>query len=145
MPRIPVKGTDLTAQVDADMLKKLPKSIWADRMRSRVKPICRYEGRTMTLLRAVGLMSGLSPKVYILPKNGDHFDCRRKNAGEFDDIPTADLPVYKNSKSGVKGIRSSADGRYTVVLRVGGKEKSFGSTRDLEIARVILQKARKMV
>jgi hypothetical protein len=145
MPRIPVKGTDQTALVDAKYAKQLPKSIWVGRSLSRAKPMCRYEGKTMTLVRAIGLMAGRSPDCYILPKNGDHFDCRSRNAIASHDIPTDHLPVYKNSTTGIKGIRATKDGAYRVVLLVKGKQRQFGQSRDLNVAREILKAAQKLI
>lgn len=145
MPTITVKGTDLTAKVDAKYRKQIPRSVWVDRIRSQAKPVCRYEGKTMTLVRAVGLMAGHSPTKYLLPRNGDHFDCRAKNVAEFDDIPATNRPVYKNSKSGIKGIRTVKGGHYAIVLCVNGHEKGFGSSRDLDVAREILDAARKLI
>lgn len=145
MPKIPVKGTELTALVDADVVKQIPRSIWVDYARKKPKPLCRYDGVIMTLARAVGLINGLNPNCYLLPANGDPFDCRKRNIKEYDTIPNSCIPTYKNNKAGIKGIRTRKDGLYTVIIRVGNKDRTFGSTRDLTIAQAILNQARKLV
>src|SRR5262245_7917647 len=145
MPHLTIMGSDRKLRVDAKFAKRLTMSLWTNQSRGGLEiPTGRLNGRVMTVCRMIGLMAGFPDCQFILPKNGDYFDCRLKNVAPMPRIPrTHPKRVYRNSQSGVRGIRQR-DGTFTVVLRVNGAEKHFGSADDLESAKQILAKAERL-
>ncbi len=86
--RVSIPGTDCTINVDRKYVDRLPKSLWLVTTRNgTVQPTGRYNGRTMTVVRMIGLMAGMPDCAFILPINGDYFDCRVKNVRACDDRP----------------------------------------------------------
>ena len=145
MPYLTVKGSDRKIRVDARFARRLPESLWTVRSRGGLEiPTGRLNGRVMTVVRMIGLLAGYADCQFILPVNGDYFDCRIRNVAATPRIPRSHPKrVYKNSKSGIRGIRSS-NGRFAVVLCVNGTQKHFGSAADLESAKQILTKAERL-
>lgn len=86
--RFTIPGTDRTINVDRKYVDRLPKSLWVVTTRNGTEqPTGRYNGRTMTVVRMIGLMAGMPDCAYIMPANGDYFDCRLKNVNACEDRP----------------------------------------------------------
>jgi hypothetical protein len=86
--RLTIPGTDCTINVDRKYASMLPKSLWTVTTRNgTVQPTGRLNGVTMTVVRMVGLLSGMPDCAFIMPKNGDYFDCRLKNVQACDGRP----------------------------------------------------------
>ena len=142
--QVSIKGTDRKIKIDARFAKMLPDSVWMVTTRQgKQQPTCRHNGRTMTVVRAVGLMAGMPGCQYILPRNGDWFDCRVRNIFTTDAMPQSGDRVYRNNSSGVRNIQAGGNGYWRVVLVINGRQTCFGQSKDLEEAKKIRDAARK--
>jgi len=84
-----------------------------------------------------------------VPKRIDHIDGNRMN-NKIENLREAtasqnamNSSVRKNSKSGFKNVfLDKVSGKWRVQLKINGKNYSFGSYKDLELADLVAQEAR---
>lgn len=122
----------------------LPRSIWACNSRGHTFPVCRFNGLTSTLIRVIGLLEGMDEDLFIVPRNGDHFDCTAANALSCVAVPKDYRIVRAALFNPTPGIVVK-DGLYQVILEANGKPRWFGTSSDLKTAKRQLRAAKKQI
>ena len=91
--------------------------------------------------RVVGLLEGMDEDLFIVPKNGDHFDCTVENLNECGRLPVNYRAVRAALINPIPGI-TVRDGLYQVILPVNGRDQWFGTSVDLKTAKKQLRAAK---